>query len=238
MTFTTTKCPLCKQIIDAKQPAVKSSIQNYLHKLFKMFIPTLLDLLLMSLLIIAAAFFRFNRFPCSCKYSFQLFDFNSYISNRPNNKIPKHSTTNFSNHSTLNLIPSNDTLSKMNTIDKETNTEESKPVILIWLCRKRKTIVFKKKLHENVPKELLHVMCLLCYQYVIKDVGYGFCPKCSKLNFIFPIFNWFQCDICKQTRFHYSVAKTFHHSDHKPVNFCKFCIKDFNLCPLCEKMIT
>ena len=125
----------------------------------------------------------------------------------------------------------------MNTIDKETNTIESKPVSLICLCCRRETIVFKK-LHENPPNELPHVMCLLCYQYVIKDMGYDFCPKCSKFNVIFSIFNWFQCDICKQTRFQYSVAKTFHHSDHKPVNFCKFCVEDYELCPRCEKTTT
>ena len=39
-----------------KQPVVKSSIQNYVHKLSKMFTPTLLDFLLMALMIIAAAF--------------------------------------------------------------------------------------------------------------------------------------------------------------------------------------
>ena len=122
----------------------------------------------------------------------------------------------------------------MNTIDKETNTIESKPVSLICLCCRRETIVFKK-LHENPPKELPHVMCLLCYQYVIKDMGYDFCPKSSKFNVIFSIFNWFQCDICKQTRFQYSVAKTFHHSDHEPVNFCKFCVEDYKLCPRCKK---
>ena len=35
---------------------VKSSIQNYAHKLSKLFTPTLLDFLLMALMIIAAAF--------------------------------------------------------------------------------------------------------------------------------------------------------------------------------------
>ena len=118
----------------------------------------------------------------------------------------------------------------MNTIDKETNTIESKPVSLICLCCRRGTIVFKK-LHENTPNELPHVMCLLGYQYVIKDMGYDFFPQCSKFNVIFSIFNWFQCDICKQTRFQYSVAKTFHHSDHEPVNFYKFCVEDYKLCP-------
>ena len=113
----------------------------------------------------------------------------------------------------------------MNTIDKETNTIESKPVSLICLCCRRETIVFKK-LHENTPNELPHVMYVLCYQYVIKDMGYDFCPEYSKFKVIFSIFNWFQCDICKQTRFQYSVAKTFHHSDHEPVNFCKFCAED------------
>ena len=187
----------------------------------------------MALMII----FRFNRFPRSCKYPFQLFEVHSYISNRPNKKIPKYSTNNSSSRTSLNIIPSNDTRSKMNTIGKENNAEESKPVSLICLCCKRETIVFKK-LHENFPDELPHVMCLLWYQYVIKNMGYDFCPKRSRFNVIFSIFNWFQCDICKQTRFQYSVAKTFHHSDHKPANFCKFCVKDYNLCPLCEKIIT
>ena len=27
-------------------------------------------------------------------------------------------------------------------------------------------------------------------------------------------------------------------SDHKTVNFCKFFVKGYNLCPLCEKIIT
>ena len=114
----------------------------------------------------------------------------------------------------------------MNTIDKETNTEESKPVSYICLCCNRETIVFKKR--------DVSALLLTCY----KNMGYDFCPKCSRFNVIFSIFNWFQCDICKQTRFRYSVAKTFHHSDNKPVNFCKFCEKDYSLCPLCEKIIT
>ena len=159
---------------------------------------------------------------------------------RPNNKIPKYSTTN-SSYPTSSIISSFfqnlHNLSKINTIDKETNTEESKPVTLICLCCKREPIVFKK-LHENFPDELPHVMCLLCYQYVITIMGYVFCPNCSKFIVIFSIFNWFQSDICKQTRFQYSVAKTFHHSDHKPVNFRKFCVKGYNLCHLCEKIIT
>ena len=48
----------------------------------------------------------------------------------------------------------------MNTIDKETNTIESKPVSLICLCCRRETIVFKK-LHENPPNELPLVMAMI-----------------------------------------------------------------------------
>ena len=95
-----------------------------------------------------------------------------------------------------------------------------------------------QEITREPPNELPHVMCLLCYQYVIKDMDYDFYPKSSKFNVIFSIFNWFQCDICKQTRFQYSVAKTFHDSDPKPVNFCKFCLEDYKLSPCCEKIIT
>ena len=122
----------------------------------------------------------------------------------------------------------------MNTIDKETNTEESKPVTIFCLCCRHETIVFKK-LHENLSNELPQVMCLLRYQCVIRNMGYDFCPKCSNFNVIFSVFNWFQCDICKQTGFQYSVAKTFHHNNHQPIIFCKLCVKDYSLCPLCEK---
>ena len=108
----------------------------------------------------------------------------------------------------------------MNTIDKETNTIESKPVSLICLCCRRETIVFKK-LHENPPNELPHVMCPLCYQYVIKDMGYDFCPKCSKFNVIFSIFNWFQCDICKQN-FNILLQKRFITVIMSPSTFVNF----------------
>ena len=189
-----------------------------------MFIPTLLDFFNGPYDYCSSLLLRVNGFPRSCKYSFQFFDVHNYISNRTNNKIPKESTTKSPNRANP-IIPSNNNLSKMNTIDKETNTIESKPVSLNCLCCRRETIVFKK-LHENPPNKLPHVMCLLCYQYVIKDMGYDFCPKSSKFNVICSIFNWFQRDICKQRKFQYSVAKTFHHRDHKPVKFCKFCVED------------
>ena len=93
-------------------------------------------------------------------------------------------------------------------------------------------MVFFKKIHEKLSNELLHVMCLLCYQYLIRDIGYDFCPKCTKLYVIFSILNWFQCDICEQTRFQNSAAKLFHHNNYK---LCNFFVKDYRLCPLCKK---
>ena len=96
----------------------------------------------------------------------------------------------------------------MNTIDKETNTEISKPVTLICLCCKRKTIVFKK-LHENFPNELPHVMCLLCYQYVIKDMGYDFVLNALNLMLSFQSLTGFNVIFANKQDFNTLLQKIF-----------------------------
>ena len=87
------------------------------------------------------------------------------------------------------------------------------------LCHKKATVF--KKLHAEDENEQPHLTCLICYKHVITDMGYDMCLRNTKLNTIFSIFLWFQCESFKAIKLQYSIAKVLHFSTHSPVNYCK-----------------